>query len=147
MPVNSLNGEWRTLFSLGEEPGIETDLYQPLAIGSPWFIDPSAFALTSKFNVIEDGNIIAETNVFRIGGALAIGREFSSLGEIRAGLRRYVGNTDVIVGDPDIPDQDINGGEIFLNARYDSLDDIFLSATWLERNIWVNRVKDRTWCG
>lgn len=125
MPVNSLNGEWRTLFSLGEEPGIETDLYQPLAIGSPWFIDPSAFARTSKFNVIDDGNITAQTNVFRIGAALAIGREFSSLGEIRAGLRRYVGDTDVVVGDPEIPDQDISGGEIFLNARYDSLDDIF----------------------
>jgi len=125
MPVNSLNGEWRTLFALGAEPGIETDLYQPLAVGSPWFIDPSAFALTSKFNVMEDGDIIAETNVFRIGGSLAIGREFSSLGEVRAGLRRYTGKTDVIIGDPDIPDEDISGGDVFLNARYDSLDDIF----------------------
>ena len=125
MPVNSLNGEWRTLINLGEEPGIETDLYQPLAIGSPWFIDPSAFALTSKFNIIEGGNILAETNVFRIGGALAIGREFSSLGEIRAGLQRYTGTTDVIIGDPELPEEDINGGEIFLTALHDSLDDIF----------------------
>jgi NTE family protein len=125
MPINSLNGEWRTIFSLGEEPGIETDLYQPLAIGSPWFIEPSAFAVTNKYNVLAEENIIAETSVFRVGAQIALGREFSSVGNMRLGLRRYVGETEVVVGDPDLPEQDINAGEVYLDARYDSLDNIF----------------------
>jgi len=125
MPINKLNGEWRTIFSLGEEPGIETDLFQPLAIGSPWFVNPSVFALTNKFNILEGDDIFAETRVLRIGGAVSLGRQFSSLGDMRLGLRRYTGNTEVIIGDPDIPEQDIDAGEIFINARYDSLDDIF----------------------
>ena len=125
MPINRLNGEWRTIFSLGEEPGIETDLYQPLAIGSPWFIEPSAFAINNIYNVFEDENIIAKTSVFRVGAAIALGREFNSLGNIRLGLRRYTGRTEITVGDPDLPEQDIDAGEIFLDARYDSLDDLF----------------------
>ncbi len=125
MPINRLNGEWRTIFSLGEEPGIETDLYQPLAIGSPWFIAPSAFAINNKYNIFDNDNIIAETSVLRVGAAIAIGREFASVGNIRLGLRRYSGRTEVTVGDPDLPEQDIDAGEIYLDARYDSLDDLF----------------------
>jgi NTE family protein len=125
MPINRLNGEWRTIFSLGEEPGIETDLYQPLAIGSPWFIEPSAFAINNKYNVLENENIIAETSVTRVGAAIALGREFNSLGNMRLGLRRYAGRTEITVGDPDLPEQDIDAGEIYLDARYDSLDDLF----------------------
>lgn len=125
MPINRLNGEWRTIFSLGEEPGIETDLYQPLAIGSPWFIEPSAFAINNKYNVLVNDNIIAETSVIRVGAAIALGREFNSLGNIRLGLRRYTGRTEITIGDPDLPEQDIDAGEIYLDARYDSLDDLF----------------------
>lgn len=138
IPINDLNGEWRTIFSLGEEPGIETDLYQPLAIGSPWFVNPSVFALTNKYNILEGDDIFAETRVFRIGGDLSIGRQFSSLGDIHLGLRRYTGKTEVIIGDPEIPEQDINAGEIFLNARFDSLDDIFFPRHGLKGNLgWI----------
>jgi NTE family protein len=138
IPINRLNGEWRTIFSLGEEPGIETDLYQPLAIGSPWFIEPSAFAINNKYNVLAEENIIAETSVNRVGAAIALGREFSSLGNMRLGLRRYFGRTDVIVGDPDLPEQDIDAGEIFLDARYDSLDDIFFPHQgWKGDFVWT----------
>ena len=138
MPINDLNGEWRTIFSLGEEPGIETDLYQPLAIGSPWFVNPSVFALTNKYNILEGDDIFAETRVFRLGGAVSLGRQFSSLGDIRFGLRRYTGSTDVVIGDPEIPEQDIDAGEMFLNARYDSLDDIFFPRYGIKGNLgWL----------
>ncbi len=125
IPVNRLNGEWRTIFSLGEEPGIETDLYQPLAVGSPWFIVPSAFALTNKFNIWSGDQIIAETSVFRAGGTFALGREFSSVGNMRLGLRRYIGSTDVTIGDPSLESKNISAGELYYDAKYDSLDNIF----------------------
>ncbi len=125
MPINSLNGEWRTVFTLGEEPGIETDLYQPLAIGSPWFIEPSAFALNNKYNVFKDQSIVAQTSINRVGAAFALGREFSNRGNLKLGLRRYIGRTEVTIGNPDVPAQDINGGEIYLDARHDTLDSIF----------------------
>jgi NTE family protein len=124
-PLNSLNGEWRTIMGFGEEPGIQTELYQPLAAGSPWFIQPSLFAVNTRYNLFTGEDIIAETGVFRIGGAFAIGREFNSLGKIKLGLRRYTGSTQVIIGDPDLPESDIDGGEVFFNARHDSLDNIF----------------------
>ena len=125
MPINSLNGEWRSILSLGEEPGIQTDLYQPLAIGSPWFIEPGAFAISNKYNIWEEDQIIAETRIVRIGAQIAVGREFSSLGNLRLGLRRYTGSSDVIIGDPGFPEEDINAGEIYMEGRFDSLDNIF----------------------
>ncbi|MEA1888920.1 MAG: patatin-like phospholipase family protein [Pseudomonadota bacterium] len=124
-PINKLNGEWRTIFSLGEEPGIQTDLYQPLAIGSPWFVEPTAFLLNNKYYTFDEDKIITETSVTRLGAALAIGRQFGSTGDVRLGLRRYVGQTEITIGDPDIPDQDIDAGELYIDARHDSLDDIF----------------------
>lgn len=132
IPVNRLNGEWRTIFTLGEEPGIETDLYQPLAVGSPWFIDPSAFAITNKYNVFDGDQIVGETSVFRVGAQIAVGREFSSLGNMRLGLRRYTGRTEVTIGDPDLPEEDVSAGEMYLDARYDSLDSIFFPTTGLK---------------
>jgi NTE family protein len=127
MPLNSLNGEWRTIFSLGEEPGVETQLYQPMAVGSPWFIESSAFAMTNKYNVLDGDDVIAETSVFRLGAAFAFGREFGSLGDMRLGLRRYTGHTEITVGDPDLPEEGIDAGEIYFNVRHDSLDNIFFS--------------------
>jgi NTE family protein len=124
-PINRLNGEWRSILSLGVEPGIETELYQPMSVGSPWFAIPRAFLVNNRFNVSEDGNIIAETRVNRIGGSLALGREFGSTGDARTGYRRYYGDTEIAVGDPDLPDENVDGGELFFNARYDSLDDVF----------------------
>jgi len=125
IPINSFNGEWRTVFSLGEEPGIETDLYLPLAIGSPWFVEPSAFAINNKYNQFEEDNIVAKTSVTRIGAAFALGREFRSQGNLKLGLRRYIGRTEVTIGDPDAPTQDIEGGEIYFDTRFDTLDNIF----------------------
>ena len=125
MPINRLNGEWRSILSLGVEPGIETELYQPMSVGSPWFVIPKAFLVNNRFNVSEDGNIIAETRVNRIGGSLALGREFGSVGDARAGYRRYYGDTEIAIGDPALPDDNVDGGELFFEGRYDSLDDVF----------------------
>ena len=125
MPLNRLNGEWRSILALGEEPGIETELYQPLGVGSPWFVVPKGFLVNNRFNVIKDGNILAETRVLRVGGSLALGREFGSLGDARLGYRRYYGDTKVTIGDPSIPDDNVDGGELYFVGRHDSLDSIF----------------------
>ena len=125
MPLNRLNGEWRSILALGEEPGIETELYQPLGVGSPWFVIPRAFLTNNRFKIVDDGQILAETRVTRYGGSLAMGREFGSVGDARLGYRRYYGNTEVKIGDPSIPDDNVDGGELFLIGRHDSLDSIF----------------------
>ncbi|HBE92161.1 MAG TPA: hypothetical protein DDW55_06395, partial [Gammaproteobacteria bacterium] len=125
MPINRLSGEWRSMLSLGVEPGIETELYQPLAVDSPWFVIPKAFLVNNRYNISEDGNIIAEARVSRIGGSLALGREFGSVGDARVGYRRYYGDTEIAVGDPALPDENVDGGELYFETRYDSIDDIF----------------------
>jgi len=125
MPVNRLNGEWRSILTFGREPGLDTELYQPLAAGSSWFVQPRAFAINNRFNIIENGQIIAETSVNRFGGSLALGKEFSNNGDARLGYRRYFGKTEIAIGDPELPSGTIHGGELFGSVRFDTLDDTF----------------------
>ena len=50
------------------------------------------------------------------------GRELGTVGELRVGAFRGVGETRVKVGDPAIPNTDFDSGGAFALFRYDSLD-------------------------
>lgn len=121
-PVNRLNGEWRSVLRLGEDTGILTELYQPLRLSSPYFALGQAFADNENINTVEDGSVLAENRVRRLGASLALGREFGTWGQLQFGLRRYIGDVETRVGSPVI-DSDLDGGELFGLLRIDTLDD------------------------
>ena len=52
-PLNLWNGEWRTFMQLGEEPGILTELNQPLGIDSPYFVNGMFSFSNERFNIFK----------------------------------------------------------------------------------------------
>jgi NTE family protein len=122
-PVNRLNGEWRSVLRMGRDNSLLTELYQPLRLSSPYFALGQAFAGSETLNVVgDDGAVLSENRVRRLGASLALGREFGTWGQLQFGLRRFVGDVETRVGSPRI-ETNLDGGEFFGLFRLDTLDD------------------------
>lgn len=137
-PINRFNGEWRSVAQLGDEPALVTELYQPLGLGSPYFFLPRLFAVNDRFNTLDGDEILSENRVRRIGGSVAVGREFGTWGQLQFGLTRFSGDVDVRVGVPSEPTGSFDNGEFFARFGFDTLDNInfpqsglFGSVEWL----------------
>jgi len=124
-PLNIWNGEWRSILQLGEEPGVATELNQPLGIGSPYYVNGSVAWSNERFNIFLDGSKIAQIRAKKLGATGAVGREFGNWGDLRAGLNRFFSNNSFEIGQPDDDVSDADGGEFFVRFRIDTLDDAF----------------------
>jgi len=137
--INDLNGEWRTGLQLGDEPGIFTELYQPLDTLSRYFVSGKLIIASSNINEFDsDGNNIS-TNRMKAGGIeLGVGREFGTWGEGRLGYRRATGEVEVKTGPPQ-PDYDVDIGEVYLRLLADKFDH-----PYFPREGYVSKVEYRT---
>jgi NTE family protein len=120
--LNRRAGEARIAAQIGEDPLISAEWYQPIDRELEWFVLPAA--LYDNFNVsrFEGGEQIDEFRITRYGAALAAGRVIGRYGEVRVGVRRYTGEAEVRVGDPTLPDLDIDAGQVYARASFDRLD-------------------------
>jgi NTE family protein len=136
--VNRLNGEWRTNFQLGQEPGLFTEFYQPLDKKLRYFVHLKASFIEQADNVFDsDGNKLSELGVTRYSIGLAGGRELGRWGEIRAGVIRGAGKITMQVGDPSVPDEDFNTGEVLLQFFVDELDNVNFPRSGGDFRIWT----------
>jgi NTE family protein len=120
--VNALNGEWRTGVQIGDEPGLSTEIHQPLDPLSRYFVSGRASYEGRRVNIFDDsGDNVARYQLSLYQLELGAGREFGTWGEGRLGYRRATGEAEVKVGAP-APDVDLDRGEIFLRLSDDKLD-------------------------
>ena len=122
--MNPLGGELRAAGAIGEEPALGVELYQPLDTGSRFFFHPWVGYEQRNVSVFESGNILSEFKVTDYGGELAGGRNLGTWGEIRLGVRRFVGDAEVRIGDPELMDFDFDSGEFFLRLSDDKIDSV-----------------------
>ena len=123
--INRLNGEWRTAAQIGENLGIATEIYQPLDVESRYFINPRLFYADENYYAFSpDDDILAEYRVSRYGIDIGGGREFGAWGEARLGYRRFAGDLEVSIGDPTLPVDNFNNGELYGRLAVDKLDDL-----------------------
>lgn len=123
--INRLGAEWLTDLQIGENPKLFTEFYQPLSLASRYFVAPY-FNLEEHSVFSLDGR--DRTAEYRVRSAYAgvdIGRELSSWGEIRLGVRRGSERSRVLIGDPTLPTDDFERGGVFARFSYDKLDSIF----------------------
>jgi NTE family protein len=123
-PANRFGAEWRTVLGFGEEPRLVTELYQPLGLGSAYFVLPRVSFTADRFNLREGEQITSENRVREYGVSLALGREFGVWGQATVGLSRSRGDVDTRIGVPSVPQGSFDNGEGFVRLIIDTLDDI-----------------------
>ncbi len=137
--MNAWNGEWRTALSIGEEPGVLTDFYQPLGKFGRWFAGAKASFDQFNVNQFADGtaDIEEQARITQFAASAYGGREFGTWGRGSLTYTRGTGDREIRIGDPNIPDQDFDVGELSAVLEADRLDDLyfpshghFLSATY-----------------
>jgi NTE family protein len=121
--LNSYGAEWRTDAQIGSDPSLFTQLYQPIAAKSRFFIAPRANLDQRNFNVFTDTDAIARYRVSEGEIGLDFGTELGRWGELRFGLQRGVGQARLRVGDPSLSSFDFDTGGVFARFRIDTLDD------------------------
>lgn len=121
--MNRLNGEWRTALQVGEDPGIVTELYQPLDVEQDYFINIGAFASHRNTNVFQStGQQLAEYRVKSGGVRLEGGRNLGNWGEFRLGYDYESGSADARIGAPLLPDFDFDDAALFARFSIDTMD-------------------------
>ena len=122
--LNAWEGEWRTEAVLGNRIRLFTEFFQPLGPGAPWFVVPKIDYLERDVPVALGGQRIAELRVRTLQAGLALGRTLGTSAEIRAGVNRGLGWTDVETGPPGIEPARADLGTWFGQIGVDTLDDV-----------------------
>lgn len=127
--VNRYGAEWQTDLQVGESPRFETEFYQPIGYTSDWFVVPSLLVERQNFDIFEGDLRRATYRVDSREVQFAVGREFGSWGELRAGIVRGQGNRHLLVGDPGDPSLPprarFDRGEMLARFSVDLLDDVY----------------------
>ncbi|MGA9856078.1 MAG: patatin-like phospholipase family protein [Gammaproteobacteria bacterium] len=122
--LNELNGEWRLGLQLGDQPGISTELYQPLdPLGRYFASGLLGYGKTNENIFDSSGDLISRNQVDTFKLELATGREFGTWGQGRIGYRRESGDSTVTIGTP-APSTPVNNGEVFIGLSDDKLDNV-----------------------
>ncbi len=119
--------EWNIDLKVGEQPLFGAEFFQPLGYASPWFVAPR-FKFDSRTVQVRDGaRLLGEYRVHESNFGLDVGREFADWGEIRTGLRRVTGSTQLRVGAPtaQIPESTtFRQGGFYARVSFDRLDNV-----------------------
>ena len=123
--INSFNGEWRTGVQLGGEPGVFTEIYQPLDSLSRYFASGKVGYRNSAVSTFNDrGEKLTELRLTETLAELGAGREVGTWGEGKVGYRLASGEGEVMTGTP-APDFDVARGEVFARLSLDTLDSLY----------------------
>jgi len=123
--INRLGAEWLTRTQIGDKQELYTEFYQPLDVGSRYFVAPYASFEAQNVEAVLDNDPIAQYRVERYGFGLNFGRQIGNNGEVRFGVGEAWGKADVRIGDQDLPSENFNEGFYALKYSYDSLDNVY----------------------
>ena len=121
-PLNELQGEIRTFASVGSSRALQTEWWQPLGAGSPWFGAIHAGYLSQSVDLYAAGKRTARLGVSGVEGSLAVGRTVGRLGEVRAGVRRRRIEGAVIIPELPVPDAEVLDTGYFGELALDTLE-------------------------
>ncbi|WP_322846300.1 patatin-like phospholipase family protein [Pseudomonas sp. B33.4] len=123
--INRLGAEWLTRAQIGDKQELYSEFYQPLDVGSRYFVAPYASFEAQNVDSVLDNDPIAQYRVERYGFGLNFGRQIGNNGEVRFGVGEAWGKADVRIGDQDLPSENFNEGFYALKYSYDSLDNVY----------------------
>jgi len=124
--MNERGAEWRTTFTVGDEPKLYTEWHQPLGFNARAFLAADYTHEARLVNLYSGGSQIATVQPTEDSISVAAGREFGNWGELRLGLMRGHGETDLLTGSPLIPlAEEYDRGMFFTRFMVDTLDSLY----------------------
>lgn len=101
--INRYGGQWRSEVQVGDTQRLATELYQPLAPGSRWFVLPRLAAQRENFDVFVGAEPLARFRNSTASADFAVGLALPRLGSLRAGVGRAQIETTRLIGPPVLP--------------------------------------------
>ena len=124
--MNSLGGEWKTTFTVGQPLDLKTRFFQPLTYRGHLFLSPFGGWQQETGNVFLDEVALGTYQVSRAAVGTDVGYDFGTWGELRVGYARAWGKGRRKVGDPSFPDLDWDEGGLTARLRVDQFDNVNL---------------------
>ncbi|MGD9842806.1 MAG: patatin-like phospholipase family protein [Steroidobacteraceae bacterium] len=140
--LNSLGAEWLTDVQIGDRPKFATEFYQPLSWQQRYFIAPRIEYSVRNLPLLNDDKVIAEYRVRSGAVSVDMGRELDGWGEVRFGLQRGLGSSQVLIGDPALPTEHYNTGGYYARYAYDTLDNVSFPRTGQQLSVQWNIEKE-----
>ncbi|WP_409286699.1 patatin-like phospholipase family protein [Pseudomonas guariconensis] len=122
--INRLGAEWLTRAQIGDQQELYSEFYQPLDVGSRYFIAPYLDFGSQNIEATLDNDPIAEYRLERYGFGLNLGRQIGTYGEVRVGVGKAWGEAEVRIGDQDLPSVSFNEGFYELKYSFDTFDNV-----------------------
>ncbi|MBD9499816.1 patatin-like phospholipase family protein [Pseudomonas sp. BGr12] len=122
--INRLGAEWLTRLQIGDRQELYSEFYQPLDVGSRYFVAPYVFNEAQNVEATDNDDPIAEYRLERYGYGLNLGRQIANNGEFRLGVAQAFGKADVRVGEQDLPDFHFTEGYAQLQYSFDTMDNV-----------------------
>ncbi|PWB33473.1 hypothetical protein DCO48_09205 [Pseudomonas sp. SDI] len=137
--INRLGGEWLTRAQIGDEQELYSEFYQPLDVGSRYFVAPYLALGSQNIEATLDNDPIAEYRLERYGFGLNVGRQIGTSGEVRLGVGEAWGKAQVRIGEQDLPDVSFNEGFYELKYSFDTLDNVYFPHSGEDINLTLRQ--------
>ena len=101
--LNRYGAEWRSEVQVGDTQRLLTELYQPLAPGSRWFVLPRLAVQREDFDLFVGDEPLARFRNSTARADVALGLALPRLGSLRVGAGRAQIETTRLIGPPVLP--------------------------------------------
>ncbi|MCP5381542.1 MAG: patatin-like phospholipase family protein [Kordiimonadaceae bacterium] len=125
LAINSYGGEWQTLFKVGQEFSLFTELYQPIDYKEKYYLFANAGGGKINRNLLSDngdGTILGQVRISEFGTQIGAGRNFGRWGTLRTGIRKTFGNIKGRISSPPIPKISYDKTKFVTEFHIDTLD-------------------------
>jgi NTE family protein len=123
--LNELGGQWAWELTLGNEPRLFTEYYQPTRLNREVFFAPYLDVGKTPLSVFREDDRLARYDIRRIRSGVDLGTTFGVSTEVRAGAYFGYTNPDLDTGDPLFKADNLNDSGVRLRVRHDMLDAAF----------------------
>lgn len=122
--INSLGGELRTIGRLGTVRSLETEWWQPLAAGSPWYASAALGHRAQTDDIYSSGKLVGRASFSASSLTFALGHTLGRNADLRLGVQRNVGEGRQLL--PAVEEDLVRFGQrnVFIQYRYDSLENL-----------------------
>ena len=137
--LNRLGAEWTTSVTVGNEPKLTTELFQPLRLDRAVFVAPYLDYSKTPLSVFRDDRRVARYDIARTRAGADLGTTLENGIEARVGAYFLSNDTQVDTGPKALPEGSVNESGARVRVSYDTLDSPYLPRTGNRVTLEVNR--------